>query len=153
MAQWLAENWFNLISTVFGGGGLWFTAFSIRKDAQARREEAKARRISNLLAITANYREIWKEFFSSLQLSRVIDPTADVATHPITPAEESFINLVISHTSSTYEALKEELLNRQEGLRRDVRSFYSLPIPQAVWHKTKPLQNQDFAAFIDSSLK
>jgi hypothetical protein len=38
-------------------------------------------------------------------------------------------------------------------LRRDVRSFFSLPIPKAVWTKTKLLQNQDFAAFIESSLK
>jgi hypothetical protein len=51
-----------------------------------------------------------------------------------------------------YEALKDELVIKQEGLRRDVRMFFSLPVPKAVWTKTKLLQNQDFAAFIDSSL-
>jgi hypothetical protein len=61
--------------------------------------------------------------------------------------------MVISHTSSVYEALKDELVTRQEGLRQDVRAFFSLPIPNAVWIKTKLLQNQDFAAFIESSLK
>jgi len=40
-----------------------------------------------------------------------------------------------------------------EGLRRDVGAFFSLPVPTAVWTKTKLLQNQDFAAFIESSLK
>jgi hypothetical protein len=83
----------------------------------------------------------------------ISDPAADVSKQPVTPAEESFMNLVISHTSSTYEALKDELLTKQEGLRRDVRSFFSLPVPKAVWTKTKLLQNQDFAAFIESSLK
>ena len=78
---------------------------------------------------------------------------ADVAKLPVTPAEEFFVSLVISHTSSTYEALKGELLNNQEGLHRDVESFFSLPIPKAVWTKTRLLQNQDFAAYIDSSLK
>lgn len=52
-----------------------------------------------------------------------------------------------------YEALKDELVTKQEGLRRDIRSFFSLPVPNAVWCCAKRLQNQDFAAFIESSLK
>jgi len=146
MAQWLAENWFNLFSSAGIIGGLWFTAVSLHS-------ETKTRRVANLLTLTANYREVWKEFFRSPELARVIDPSADVAKQPVTLAEEFFVNMVISHTSSTYEALKDELLTKQEGLRRDVRSFFSLPVPKAVWTKSKLLQNQDFAAFIESSLK
>jgi len=127
-------------------GGLWFTAVSLNS-------ETKTRRIANLLTLTANYREVWKEFFRSPELARVIEPSADVAKLPVTAAEEFFVNMVISHTSSVYEALKDELLTKQEGLRRDVRSFFSLPVPKAVWTKTKLLQNQDFAVFIESSLK
>jgi hypothetical protein len=146
MAKWLAENWFNLFSSAGIIGGLWFTAVSLHS-------ETKTRRIANLLTLTANYREVWKEFFRSPELARVIEPSANVAKQPVTPAEEFFVNMVISHTSSVYEALKDELLNKQEGLRRDVRAFCSLPVPNAVWIKTKLLQNQDFAAFIESSLK
>jgi hypothetical protein len=146
MAKWLAENWFNLFSSAGIIGGLWFTAVSLHS-------ETKTRRIANLLTLTANYREVWKEFFRSPELARVIEPSANVAKQPVTPAEEFFVNMVISHTSSVYEALKDELLNKQEGLRRDVRAFCSLPVPNAVWIKTKMLQNQDFAAFIESSLK
>jgi len=61
--------------------------------------------------------------------------------------------MVISHTSSVYQALKSELVTEQEGLCRDVKWFFSLPVPKVVWIKTKLLQNQDFAAFIESSLK
>ena len=93
-----------------------------------------------------------QEFFRSPELARVIEPSANVANKPVTPAEEFFVHMVISHTSSVYEALKGELLTKQEGLRRDVRSFFSLPVPKAVWIKTKLLQNHDFAAFIESSL-
>ena len=145
MAQWLTDNWFNLFSS--GGiiGSLWFTAVSLQSDT-------KTRRVANLLTITANYREVWRDFFHSPELARVIDPAVDVSQQPVTPAEEFFMNLVISHTSSTYEALKDELLTKQEGLRRDVGLFFSLPIPKAVWTKVKLLQNQDFAAFIDSSV-
>jgi hypothetical protein len=145
MGQWLAENWFNFFSSIGILGGLWFTAVSLHS-------ETKTRRVANLLTITINYREIWKEFFSTPELARVIDPAANVAKRPVTPDEEFFVNTVISHTSSVYEALKDELLIKQEGLRRDVKSFFSLPVPKAVWTKVKLLQNQDFAAFIDSSL-
>lgn len=146
MAQWLAENWFNLFSSLGIIGGLWFTAVSLHS-------ETKTRRIANLLTITANYREVWKEFFRSPELARVIDSSADVAKQPVTPAEEFFVSMIISHISSVYEALKDELVTKQEGLRRDVKSFFSLPVPKAVWNNTKLLQNQDFAAFIESSLK
>src|ERR1035438_6462032 len=146
VVAWISQNWFDLFSSVGIIGGLWFTAVSLRS-------ETKTRRIANLLTITANYREVWKEFFRSPELARVIEPSADVAKEPVTPAEEFFVHMVISHTSSVYEALKDELLTKQEGLRRDVRSFFSLPVPKAVWTKSQLLQNQDFAAFIESSLK
>jgi hypothetical protein len=61
--------------------------------------------------------------------------------------------MVISQMSSVYYATKDVLLNQQEGSRRDIAQFLSLPVPNAVWQRTKPLQNQDFAAFIDSCLK
>ena len=109
--------------------------------------------IANLLTITANHREVWKELFTSPELVRVIDPAVNLAENPVTPAEKYFVSMIISHTSSVYEALKDELVTEQEGLRRDVKVFFSLPIPKAVWNNTKLLQNQDFAAFIESSLK
>jgi hypothetical protein len=71
MGQWLAKNWFDLFSSLGIISGLWFTAVSLRS-------ETKTRRIANLLTITANYREVWKEFYNSPELARVIDPTANV---------------------------------------------------------------------------
>jgi hypothetical protein len=146
MAQWLTDNWFNLFSSVGIIGGLWFTAISLHS-------ETKTRRIANLLTVTANYREIWKEFFNTPTLARVIDPKADVANQPVTAAEELFVGLIISHINSVFYASNDELVVKWEGLRRDVGAFFSLPIPKAVWNNTKLLQNQDFAAFIESSLK
>jgi len=66
MWQWLWENWFNLLSSVGIVGSLCFTAVSLRS-------ETKTRRVANLLTITANYREVWKEFFRSPDLARVIE--------------------------------------------------------------------------------
>jgi hypothetical protein len=146
IVEWISQNWFSLFSSLGIIGGLWFTAVSLRS-------ETKTRRIANLLTITANYREIWKELFHSPELARVIDPNADVAKQPVTPQEELFVGQVISHINSVFYATNDDLVIEWEGLRRDVAQFLSLPIPKAVWIKTKLLQNQNFAAFIDSSLK
>jgi len=146
IGEWISQNWFNLFSSFGIIGGLWFTAVSLRS-------ETKTRRVANLLTITANHREVWKEIFNRPELSRVIDPSADLAKQPVTPAEEFFVGMILSNTSSVYETLKDELVIKQDGLRRDVKSFFSLPVPRAVWIKTKLLQNQDFAAFIESALK
>src|ERR1700691_472614 len=120
VGEWISQNWFNLFSAVGIIGGLWFTAVSLRS-------ETKTRRVANLLTITANYREVWKEFFRSPELVRVIEPSADVAKQPVTPAEEFFVHMIISHISSVYEALKGELLNEQEGLRGGGKFFFLLP--------------------------
>jgi hypothetical protein len=153
MVQWAVENWFNVLSAVIGFGGLWFAGFAIHRDAQARREEAKARKYANQIAVTTNHREIWKEFFRTPELRRVIEPSTDILEKPVTVEEEFFVLMVIANTSLMYEALKDELVTKQDGFRRDIRLFFSLPIPKAVWTKTKLLQNHDFAAYIDSSLK
>jgi hypothetical protein len=126
--------------------GLWFTAVSLRS-------ETKTRRIANLLTITANYREVWKELFNSPELARVIDPDADLAKRSVTPQEQLFVGQVISHINSVFYATNDDLVVEWEGWRRDIAQFLSLPIPKAVWSATKLLQNQDFAAFIESCLK
>ena len=118
----------------------------------AFRSEAKTRRVANLLTVTANYREIWKEYYGNPQLARVLDAAANVEERPVTPEEELFVGQVIFHISNVFYAMKDDLFIAQEGSRRDIAQFSSLPVPKAVWTKTKLLQNQDFAAYIDSAL-
>ena len=152
-SEWFSENWVNIVTTVGSIGGLWAAVYALFDNAKARREETKARKVANLLTITANHRELWKVPLLNPILARVVDPAADVKQQPVTPSEEIFMSMAISHASSTYEALKDELVTKQDGFRRDVRTYYSLPVPNAVWRGTKLLQNQDFAAFVESSLK
>lgn len=146
MEQWLAENWFNVLSAVGIVASLLFTGVSFRS-------ETKTRRVANLLTVTSNYCEIWKQFLNQPKLSRVLDASANVQTHPVTREEEIFVNMLIQHINTAYYAMHDELLMKLEGSRRDIGQFFALPIPKAVWTKTKLLQNQDFAAFIDSSLE
>lgn len=142
MAQWFAENWFDLLGSL----GILFAAYTIHVDA-------KARRIANFLTITSNYRETWQECFRHQYLVRVLDASVDVKKDPVTPLEELFVGLVIAQMSSAYYAAQGDLMIKLEGSGQDMAQFLSLPIPQAVWRKAKPLQNHDFAAFIESSLK
>ena len=146
IVEWISQNWFNLFSSFGIIGGLWFTAVSLRS-------ETKTRRVANFLTVTTNYREIWKEYFRNPELSRVLDPNVDVTKQPVTRTEELFVGQIIFHISNVFYAMKNDLLVEQEGSRRDIAQFFTLPVPRAVWIKTKLLQNQDFAAFIDSALK
>ena len=140
--HWISENWVTALNAVGVVGGLFFTASSFRS-------ETKTRRIANLLTITKNHREIWADFYHSPELARVLDTSTDLVKQPVTRQEEIFVNLVILHLSSVFHALKDELVNHQEGLRRDVWGFFSLPIPTAVWESTRALQNDSFVAFVE----
>ena len=60
------------------------------------------------------------------------------------------MKLVIQHANGVYQAMQNGLVIKPEGVRRDVSSFFSLPIPKTVWEKVKVLQNDDFAAFVES---
>jgi len=143
IGEWTLQNWFNLLSAAGIVGSLWFAAISLRS-------EARTRRIANLLTITANHREIWREFLDNPKLARVRDPGADTAKRPVSDAERVFVTFVILHISSVHYAMTDQLVVKLEGLRRDVSQFLSLPIPREVWEKIKFVQNDDFVAFVES---
>src|SRR4051794_23445100 len=106
--HWATDNWFNILSSVGIIGGLVFTASTIRS-------ESKTRKIANLLTLTASHREIWKEFFRRPELNRVLDRSVDLTSAPLTPEEKEFVNFVILHLSSTYYAMKDEILIKLDG--------------------------------------
>jgi len=146
MEQWFADNWFNTLSAVGIIGGLVFTAFSLRS-------ETKTRRVGNLLALTESHRELWAVVFNNPKLTRVLEPAPDLSEKALTLDESLFVNMVIQHLSSAYEAMKTGLAFKPEGLLRDVQEFFSLPIPRAIWERIKGLQNDDFVAFVERCLK
>ena len=141
--RWLTDNWFTLLNAVGIIGGLLFTGHSLHS-------ETKTRRIANLLSLTQGHREIWKEVLDHPQLSRVLDPAADISSRPVSDEEEIFVNLVIQHLSVVFHAMRDELTIKPEGLRRDVWWFFSLPIPRTVWEEYKVLQNDKFAAYVEA---
>ena len=142
---WISQNWFDLFSAVGIISGLWFTAISLRS-------ETKTRRIANLLTLTHNQRELLQVFYKNLELTRILDASADTASPPINRGEMIYTSALIQHLSSAYRAMQSDLTVKPEGLRRDVREFFELPIPKAVWEKIKPFQDRDFVEFVEDCL-
>ena len=142
---WIADNWFELLSSAGILGGLWFTAVSLHS-------ETKTRRVANLLTVIQNHRQLWTGFYSNPQLARVLTASVDLGGSPVTREEEGFVKLVIQHLNGVFQAVQNGLVIKPEGMRRDVSSFFTLPIPKAVWEQVKVLQNDDFVAFVDACL-
>ena len=143
---WLQENIAELLNAAGIVGGLLFTAFSFRV-------QARERRLSNLIALTQAHREIWARLYDEPDLSRIREKKVDLSNCPATEKEKLFLTSLILHLNCVYRAITLGMFPELEGLRRDIREFYSLPIPQAIWERLRPLQDRDFVAFVESTLK
>lgn len=142
---WIAENWFTLLSAAGIGGGLWYSALSSKA-------QTKTQQLTNLITMTQSHRELWRDFHGNPKLVRVLDVTADLSAHPVTPGEQDFVVTVIQHLSSVHRAILMGLTIKPEGMQRDVMEFFSLPIPNTVWGKVKFLQDADLVEFVEACL-
>lgn len=126
--------------------GLLFTGISIR-------EETNTRRISNLIRLTEGHRDLWKVYIEEPRLERILSPDVDLRVNPIVALEERFVLLLILHLNATYQAMQDRQVPQPEGVRRDVRWLFSLPIPGAVWKQYKGLQDSDLVQYVDDCLR
>lgn len=145
VSAWVAQHWLDLLQTIGIVGGLVFSAYTTWKDERARR-------IGNSIAITEQYRQIWKELYERPELSRVLAKDADAKKQPVSDQEELFVRTLVLHLGTVYRAMKHSEFVKLEGLRKDVQEFLSLPIPKAVWNNIKRFQDRDFVAFLDASM-
>lgn len=145
VANWLAQHWLELLQSVGIISGFWFTAHTIRK-------EGLARRIGHLFTVAQQHHSIWKELYDRPHLSRVLDANAVPSASPITSEEQLFVTMVVIHLDGVHRAIKAKMFIKMEGIEKDIRSFFSLPIPHAVWTELKQLHDKDFVAFVESCL-
>ena len=111
-------------------GGLIFTALSIRR-------ETKARKVSDLLTLTAQQRKLWIKMHERPELQRILKAEVDLVSQPISSGEEQYLNEIIVHFNTGWLLAKSGALIEASGLAADMRSFFSLPIPKAVWNQGK----------------
>ena len=146
IASWLKSEWFSLIQTVGVVGGLIFTGITIRRDA-------KAKEVANALAFAERHRQFWSEAIGRPELDRVFSANADLSEQRTKTAEEIFLNLAfVQYETGWHMATKVER-GDLKPLKADVRKFFSLPLPRAVWEETKAYRNQKFVRFVKRALE
>lgn len=145
MEVWFAQHSFDLAGQFVATATLLFAAHTFHKDE-------KARRISNLLAIQQEYSDIWHAQYDRPELARVVEPGADLKRHPVTAQEELFVRTLIFHLDNVRRAVQTNVLVSLPGVRKDVREFFTLPIPRAVWETHKDFQSDELTAFVESCL-
>jgi hypothetical protein len=143
---WVRDNWSNAIGAVGIIGSLWMAI-------AAAHREAKAKEVENLLALSAHHRELWGTLSTRRELERILDGNADVLKCPITAAEKEYINLVMVFYRTTWGiALSGGMITLKE-LTADVRGFFALPLPHAVWEESKQFRDPQFVRFVDKALR
>jgi len=143
--DWIIQNAFDLISTIGIIASLLFTAASYRTDNRSRR-------LSNLILLTSQHRDIWKEFIQNPALKRVLDPFALTKSTPVTESETQFVVLLLLHLHTWFKALQIEDVCEAGNLSLDIQTFFSLPIPRKVWENRRNFYGVEFARFVDENL-
>lgn len=142
---WFDHNWFALAQTGMLASGLFLLSFALWF-------QARALRITNLIRLTQQHRDLWERMYAQPELARILDPKADLVTKKITPEEQMFVVFIILHLNTTYFATRAGLFEKQNSVGKDIERFFSLPIPRAVWEKVKVLQEPPFAKFVERHL-
>ena len=69
-----------------------------------------ARKVSDLLTLTAQHRELWNEVYRRPELSRIFATAADLVANPVSVAEERFLNEVIVHFNTGWHLARRKSL-------------------------------------------
>jgi hypothetical protein len=144
--HWFAEHWLDLAQTIGIVGGLLFTAHALRK-------EEKARTVTNMIAVNEQYSRIWHEFYERPELARILKTDVDLNKQPVSNDEALFVKTLLLHLDVVRRTMKAGIFVKIQGLQKDIRDFFTLPIPKAMWEKIKPFQDGDFIAFVEKCLK
>jgi len=143
--SWLSANWFSFLQTIGIVGGLLFTSYSLALNSRLRR-------FDTLIAITDQHRSLWLKMIESPHLKRIVEAKPDLAKHPITEAETTFVNLLILHMTTVLTADQQGICPKPAGLDADAKDFFALPIPHAVWNQTKAFRDPETIRFVEGLL-
>ena len=143
---WVQDQWFNLVQSAGILGGLWLTRAAFKREVQSRR-------MGDYLTLAGHHRELWNDVHRRPELARIFMAEVDLVGEPISVAEEEFLNLVIVHFGTGWIMSRQDSLMDPSLLEADVRAFFSLPIPRAVWERTIHLRDPNFVRFVQKALK
>lgn len=125
---------------------------SLLMAAAAANREAKAKEIENLLTLSEHHRNLWTAISQRPELERIFQTDVDVLTSPASVVEEVFLNEAIVQFLTGWRIATAGGITTVRELAADVRGFFSLPLPRAVWEKTKAFRNHRFVRFVECAL-
>ncbi len=151
-SPWVEANWFNLIQTVGIVGGLWMNAEASNREAKSRNRDAKAKEVDNILTLAEHHGNLWSQIEENPRLQRVLSRRVDASKNPVTLTEEVFINKAFVQYLTGWRIVEIGGITTLKELTLDVRWFFTLPLPRAVWEESKGFKNPDFVRFVDRAI-
>ena len=145
IVSWLSAHWLSLVQSLGIIASLWFTRSALRQDARARD-------IGHLISLAQQHRELWSELHRRPELQRVFSKKVDLIAHPVSPAEEEFLNLALVHFQNGWSLTGNISGWTKEGLVKDLQSFFGYPLPRSVWEQTKAHRDPVFVEFVEMAL-
>lgn len=142
----LYSHWFELAQTAAIAAGFVVSALSHSLELRFRRAEFA-------FHVTTAHRSIWGLIHSNPELSKVLESNRNPAEQQTTPSEEEFVLSVILHLASVHQAIHLGLHTSTSGMIRDVREFFSLPIPRHVLRKHIQFQTPEFQKFLHQIIR
>lgn len=139
----LQQHIFDLIQTLSILVGFYFTFRSFRDDTRSRRLE-------HLLDLNQQYIQGKQLIMEHPELSRVFEDKPKGGGASATPLEMNYIKQTIMHIYTVYMAIELKQLKPSVGIEKDIRGFFSKPLPNKVWKDIKGLQDSDFVGYVDS---
>lgn len=143
---WAREHWFDFLQTASILVGFFVTTFTIRTDT-------KERKIANLFTLTNAHRELWSRLYDKKELSRVLSPSANLRSEPITIEEELFVHTLILHLRSAFKAREFGMQFDDDAVAADIRQFFNRPIPKEVWERSRVFQDAAFVNFVERCIE
>ena len=155
MASW--ESWVQtvcvVVSLLISGQHLRYAGESIRDAADAKRKDAEARADTNLIALTQLHQNLWLAIRKDPDLKRISRKSVDLSASPVTQEEEdALIVIIVQYQLGWNFARKDEALT-DAAFAKDVRGYFSRPIPNAVWNSTKENMDTEFVKFVEDALE
>jgi len=143
--SWVQNNWSSFVGAVGIIGSLLFTAAYFREDS-------KNRQVTNLLAIEDRHRAFWCEAQQRKDLKRIFSHEAVALEQPLSKEEDLFMRRMVLFFANGWRLEKALKRGELKLLARDAGEFFSLPLPHAVWEKTKQFRNPKFVRFVERAL-
>jgi hypothetical protein len=137
LLAWLSGNWSSVLQTLGMFIGFWFTA--------------KTLQLGNLLTMSEQRAALWQRAQEEPQLRRIWLHDIDVSEPP-TLAEREFLITAIILFQNGWRVAKTFDQEELRTLALDLGDIFSLPLPRAVWEKTKKFRNQRFVRFVERAM-